>query len=175
MDIIHHSGQAFGLFENLKLAVRAGTAFHQFTHIADGMPAAEMIYHIVHKIKQLIDQYPGIYLFFFTKVNEPAIVRVGALELSPSTRVVRRNGKPVTLTQKEYALLEYLMRRPGVVLSRPMIAELVWHFTFDLASNVVDVYIKHLRDKIDDPGQPSFIQTVRGVGYTFRDPAAVAT
>jgi DNA-binding response OmpR family regulator len=107
--------------------------------------------------------------------NSPPVLRVGAIELNPTSRVVRRAGQQVTLTQKEYALLEYLMRRPGVILTRTMIAEHVWDFTFDLASNVVDVYVKHLRDKIDEPGRPSFIQTVRGVGYTFRDPEAVAT
>jgi DNA-binding response OmpR family regulator len=107
--------------------------------------------------------------------NAPPVLRVGRLELNPSSRVLRRNGQVVSLTQKEYALLEYLMRRPGVVLTRTMIAEHVWDFSFDLASNVVDVYIKHLRDKIDEPGKPSFIQTVRGAGYTFRDPSPMAT
>jgi DNA-binding response OmpR family regulator len=102
-------------------------------------------------------------------------LRVGSLELDPATRTVRRAGQPVVLTQKEYALLEYLMRRQGIVLTRTMIAEHVWDFTFDLASNVVDVYIKHLRDKIDEPGKPSFIQTVRGVGYTLRDPEKLET
>jgi DNA-binding response OmpR family regulator len=107
--------------------------------------------------------------------TSPPVLRVGGVELNPTTHTVRRRGEPITLTQKEYALLEYLMRRPGVVMTRTMIAEHVWDFTFDLASNVVDVYIKHLRDKIDDPGKASFIQTVRGVGYTFRDPEAIET
>ena len=66
-----------------------------------------------------------------------------------------------------------MMRRPSVVLTRTMIAEHVWDFTFDLSSNVVDVYVKHLRDKINEPGKASFIQTVRGVGYTVMDPEAV--
>jgi DNA-binding response OmpR family regulator len=101
------------------------------------------------------------------------VLRVGNLELNPSTRKVKRNGQAIPLTMKEYALLEYLMRRPGVVLTRTMIAEHVWDFTFDLASNVVDVYIKHLRDKINEPGKPSYIQTVRGVGYTVRDPESL--
>jgi DNA-binding response OmpR family regulator len=103
----------------------------------------------------------------------PPILRVGDLELNPATRTVKRGGRPIPLTMKEYALLEYLMRRPGVVLTRTMIAEHVWDFTFDLASNVVDVYIKHLRDKINEPGKPKFVQTVRGVGYTVRDPESV--
>jgi DNA-binding response OmpR family regulator len=101
------------------------------------------------------------------------VLRVGSLELNPLTRTVKRGGQVIPLTAKEYALLEYLMRRPSVVLTRTMIAEHVWDFTFDLSSNVVDVYIKHLRDKINEPGKASFIQTVRGVGYTVMDPGAV--
>jgi DNA-binding response OmpR family regulator len=66
------------------------------------------------------------------------------------------------------------MRRPGVVHTRTMIAEHVWEFPFEHASNVVDVYVKHLRDKIDDPARPSFIYAVRGVGYVLNDPEAAA-
>ena len=105
--------------------------------------------------------------------NGSPILRVGSLELNPATRSVKRNGQTIPLTAKEYALLEYMMRRPSVVLTRTMIAEHVWDFTFDLSSNVVDVYVKHLRDKINEPGKASFIQTVRGVGYTVMDPEAV--
>jgi len=101
------------------------------------------------------------------------VLRVGSLELNPLTRTVKRAGQAIPLTAKEYALLEYMMRRPSVVLTRTMIAEHVWDFTFDLSSNVVDVYVKHLRDKINEPGKASFIQTVRGVGYTVMDPEAV--
>jgi two-component system, OmpR family, response regulator len=107
-----------------------------------------------------------------THGSGPAVLRVGELELDPATRAVRRGGRPIALTQKEYALLECLIRRPGLVLTRTMIAEHVWDFSFDRASNVVDVYVKHLRDKLDEEGRPSFIQAVRGVGYVLRDPAA---
>ena len=105
--------------------------------------------------------------------NGAPVLRVGSLELNPSTRLVKRGAQTISLTAKEYALLEYMMRRPSVVLTRTMIAEHVWDFTFDLSSNVVDVYVKHLRDKINEPGKASFIQTVRGVGYTVMDPEAV--
>jgi heavy metal response regulator len=101
------------------------------------------------------------------------ILAVGDLQLDALTRTARRGDRSITLTTKEYSLLEYLMRRPGVVHTRTMIAEHVWDFTFDHASNVVDVYVKHLRDKLDDDGRPSFIQAVRGVGYVLHDPAAV--
>jgi DNA-binding response OmpR family regulator len=83
---------------------------------------------------------------------------------------VSRAGRAICLTAKEYALLEYFMRRAASVLTRTMIAEHVWDFSFDHASNVVDVYVKHLRDKIDVAGEPSLIQAVRGVGYVLRDP-----
>ena len=101
-----------------------------------------------------------------------AILTVGDLSLDPASRTTRRGAKLVQLTAKEFALLEYFMQRPGAVLTRTMIAEHVWDFGFDYASNVVDVYVKHLRDKIDEMEQPSFIQAVRGVGYVLRDPSA---
>jgi DNA-binding response OmpR family regulator len=97
-------------------------------------------------------------------------IAVGDLTLDPSSRTVRRGGRTIAVTAREYALLEYLMRRAGCVLTRAMIAEHVWDFSFDQASNVVDVYIKHLRDKIDAASEPSLIQAVRGVGYVLRDP-----
>lgn len=102
-----------------------------------------------------------------------ALLTVGDLTLDPSTRMVRRGGRAISLTAKEYALLEYFMRRSGSVLTRTMIAEHVWDFSFDHASNVVDVYVKHLRDKLDADGSPTLIQAVRGVGYVLRDPKAV--
>jgi len=103
------------------------------------------------------------------------VLKVGGLELDPATHGVRRAERAISLTAREYALLEYLMRRAGMVLTRTMIAEHVWDFAFDRASNVVDVYVKHLRDKIDEPSKPSFIQAVRGVGYVFRDPDTAET
>jgi DNA-binding response OmpR family regulator len=98
------------------------------------------------------------------------VLTAGDLTLDPTTRTVQRGGRPIVLTAKEHALLEYFMRRPGAVLTRTMIAEHVWDLGFDHASNVVDVYVKHLRDKIDEAGGRSLIQAVRGVGYVFRDP-----
>ncbi len=102
------------------------------------------------------------------------MITVGNLQLDPATRAVRLGDRQVVLTAREYALLDYLMRRPGIVHTRTMIAEHVWEFPFEHASNVVDVYVKHLRDKIDEKGGPSFIQAVRGVGYVLSDPATVA-
>lgn len=95
---------------------------------------------------------------------------VGDVKLDPASRTVSRGGRTIPVTAREYALLEYFMRRAGSVLTRTMIAEHVWDFSFEQASNVVDVYVKHLRDKIDVDGEPSLIQAVRGVGYVLRDP-----
>ncbi len=95
---------------------------------------------------------------------------LGPLSLDPATHVVRLDGRTIALTAREFALLEYLMRRAGTVLTRAMIAEHVWESDFDQASNVVDVYVKHLRDKLDEGDAGSWIQSVRGVGYVLCDP-----
>lgn len=97
---------------------------------------------------------------------------VGDLTLDPVSRIVRRAGERIDLTAKEYALLEYLMRNTGHVLTRSMIAEHVWNFTWDRLTNVIDVYVNHLRRKIEAPGQPRLIHAVRGVGYVLREPGA---
>jgi DNA-binding response OmpR family regulator len=102
--------------------------------------------------------------------HAPTTLRVGELRLDLATRSAQRGARTIALTGKEYGLLEYLMRRAGTILTRTMIAERVWNCTFEQGSNVVDVYVKHLRDKIDEPGKPTFIQAVRGAGYVLRDP-----
>jgi heavy metal response regulator len=108
--------------------------------------------------------------------REPVLLgttlEVADLSLDTATRQVSRAGQPVTLTNKEYALLEYLMRHPNQVLTRTMIAEHVWNFDFDTGTNVIDVHIRYLRRKIDDPHDLKLIQTVRGAGYRISaDPA----
>ena len=95
---------------------------------------------------------------------------VGDVTLDPVKRVVLRGGRRVELTQKEFALLEYLMRHVGEVLTRAMIAEHVWDFTWDRLTNVIDVYINHLRRKLEEGGEPRLIHAVRGVGYVMRAP-----
>ena len=99
-------------------------------------------------------------------VARESVLRVGDLELDRLTQQVRRAGRKVELTAKEYALLEYLMANAGRVLSRTMIVEHVWDQSFDGATNIVDVYVRHLRGKVDDPFGRKLIRTVRGVGYT---------
>jgi DNA-binding response OmpR family regulator len=102
-------------------------------------------------------------------VNRSSTVRVADLELDRLSQQVKRAGKRVDLTSKEYALLEYLMSNPGRVLSRNMIIEHVWDESFDGLTNVVDVYIRHLRKKVDDSHEAKLIHTVRGVGYAVRE------
>lgn len=95
-------------------------------------------------------------------------LRVGQVELDPLTREVTLHGEPVQLTPKEYSLLEFLLRHPNRPLSRAMIMEHVWGIRFDPGTNVVDVFINALRNKLDPAHE--LIQTVRGVGYMLRSP-----
>jgi heavy metal response regulator len=100
-------------------------------------------------------------------VTRSSTVHVEDLELDRLSQQVRRAGKRIDLTSKEYALLEYLMSNAGRVLSRTMIIEHVWDQSFDGITNIVDVYVRHLRNKVDDPHEHKLIRTVRGVGYTI--------
>jgi len=97
-------------------------------------------------------------------------VQVGDLALDTQSREVWHNGVRLDLTAKEYAILEYFMRRPNAVVTRTMLGESVWDYEFDGLSNIIDVYIRRLRQKIDRDGQPSLIQTIRGAGYRLRVP-----
>jgi two-component system, OmpR family, response regulator len=97
--------------------------------------------------------------------ERPAVLRVGDLALDPASKKVTRAGTPVDLTAKELALLEYFMRHPGEVLGRSRIIEHVWDFAYEGDSNVVDVYVRYLREKIDRPFGRDSIETVRGTGY----------
>jgi two-component system copper resistance phosphate regulon response regulator CusR len=96
------------------------------------------------------------------------LLRVGDLTLNPATRAVTRAGRPIALTTREYALLEYFMKNAGRVLTRPMIAQHVWGLDFDSESNTIDVYVGYLRRKIDTAGQSRLIHTVRGAGYVLQ-------
>jgi len=95
----------------------------------------------------------------------------GDLNVDLRSRRVKRGEKQIELSSREFALLEYFMRHPGQVLSRQQILSAVWDYSFDPGSNVVDVYVRYLRSKLDRRGEPSVIQTVRGSGYRFEPPA----
>jgi DNA-binding response OmpR family regulator len=96
------------------------------------------------------------------------LLEAGDLTLDTRTRVARRGDLTADLPSREYALLEYLLRHEGQVLTRQQILDAVWGFGFESASNVVDVYIGYLRRKLDTPGRPSVVETVRGAGYRVR-------
>ena len=100
--------------------------------------------------------------------ERPAVLRVGDLELDPAARTVARRGIQIDLTAKEFAVLELLMRRAGEVLTRTRILEHAWDFAYDGDSNVVDVYIRYLREKVDRPFGRKSIETVRGSGYRLQ-------
>ncbi len=97
-------------------------------------------------------------------------LRAGDLTLNTLTRQVWRGQRSIELTTKEYVILEYFMRHPNAVVTRTMIEEHAWDYDFDSLSNLVDVYIRRLRRKIDDEGKDSLIQTVRGAGYRLKAP-----
>jgi len=107
--------------------------------------------------------------------ERPAVVMVDDLLLDPASRSVSRAGTSIELTAREFALLELLLRHPGEVLTRTRILEHVWDFAYDGGSNVVDVYIRYLREKVDRPFGRRSIETVRGSGYRFRRETRDAT
>jgi len=95
------------------------------------------------------------------------ILKLADLELNPASREVRRAEKKINLSAREYALLEYFMRHQDRILSRSLVLEHVWDYSFDPETNVVDVYVSYLRNKIDRGFDPPLIHTMRGVGYRF--------
>ncbi|MDX8389048.1 MAG: response regulator transcription factor [Mariprofundaceae bacterium] len=105
--------------------------------------------------------------------SKAPILKIADLELDPLSRRVTRSNQPMRLTTKEYALLEYMMRNPDKVLSRTLIGEHVWDMNFDPESNVIDVYVSHLRNKVDK-GHTPLIHTMRGQGYILSEDAPPA-
>ncbi len=99
---------------------------------------------------------------------EPTTLTMADLTLDRLTRRVERAGTPIDLRPREYALLEYLMRNAGKVVSKTMIVSQVWDYSFDPGTNIVDVLVHRLREKIDKPFQPKLLQTIRGIGYALK-------
>src|SRR5687768_8074959 len=100
--------------------------------------------------------------------ERPAVLEVGELRLDPATRQAWRDGRPIDLSTKEFALLEAFMRRPGEVLTRLDMLEHAWDFGYEHRSNVIDVYVRYLREKVDRPFGLDSIQTLRGVRHRLR-------
>jgi DNA-binding response OmpR family regulator len=147
----------------LVLTARDATAekVHQFEAGADDYLTKPFAFaELVMRVKALLRRGP---------VVRSSVLKVADLELDRLTQQVRRAGRRIELTPKEYALLEYLAANPGRVLSRTMIIEHVWDQSFEGLTNIVDVYVRHLRAKVDDPFPVKLIRTVRGVGYGLGD------
>lgn len=102
---------------------------------------------------------------------ESSQLQAGTLRLDLLAQRAWRNDNLIDLPKREFALLEYFMRHPRQVLSRQQILSAVWDYDFDSESNIVDVYVRYLRNKVDEPNKPSLITTVRGAGYRFEPPA----
>lgn len=104
-----------------------------------------------------------------TPVERADVLRLADLQLNRLTQQVKRNGQRIDLTAKEYSLLEYMLCSPGRVFSRAMILDHVWDQSFEGATNIVDVYVRYLRRKVDESSHHKLIHTVRGVGYCIRE------
>jgi two-component system copper resistance phosphate regulon response regulator CusR len=115
---------------------------------------------LVVRVKALLRRGPA---------NQGGVVQVADLEINRLRQQVSRSGQRIDLTPKEYALLDYLATHKGRVLSRTMIVEHVWDQSFEGLTNIVDVYVRHLRAKVDDPYPVKLIRTVRGAGYRITD------
>jgi DNA-binding response OmpR family regulator len=109
-----------------------------------------------------------------TQSEDTTKLQIGDLVLNLINRRVSRAGNEVQLTNKEFSLLEYFMRHPDEILSRETLSEKVWEETFDTLTNVIDVYINYLRNKVDRQYEPKLIHTVRGIGYMFKTPVAAS-
>jgi two-component system OmpR family response regulator len=126
----------------------------------DYLPKPFYIEELIARIHTIVRRSSG---------HSANILRVNDLLLNLATRQVKRDTADIELTTREFSLLEYLMRSPGRVLSRLQICEHVWNYDFDPGTNLVDVYIKRLRKKIDKNWDQKLIHTVRGVGYKLGD------
>lgn len=103
--------------------------------------------------------------------NKSGLLEIADLRVDPATHFVERGGQDIKLTTKEYTLLEYFVRNPNQLITREMIEDHIWSYDFESTSNVVDVYVRRLRRKLDDPFEVKLFETVRGAGYRLRDPA----
>lgn len=126
----------------------------------DYLPKPFSFAELLARLRALVRRGPG---------ERPAVLEVGPLRLDPSTHETWRGKTRIELSKKEFALLEIFMRRPGRVLSRFDLLEHAWDYSYENRSNIVDVYVRYLREKIDRPFGAKSIETVRGAGYRLRE------
>ncbi len=119
-------------------------------------------------IEELLARIRAVLRNTFTSNSENDILTIGDIIISISSRQVTRNNEEIALSKKEFNLLEYLAKNLNIVLTRDQILETIWGYSYEGETNVVDVYVKHLREKIEAPGSSKIIHTVRGVGYVAR-------
>jgi len=149
----------------LVLTARGATAdkVHNFEAGADDYLTKPFVFaELIMRVKALLRRGP---------ITRLSVLRVGDLEIDRFTQQVRRGGRRIELTAKEYALLEYLASNPGHVFSRTMIIEHVWDQSFEGLTNIVDVYVRQLRIKVDEAHPRKLIHTVRSVGYCLSEEA----
>jgi heavy metal response regulator len=125
----------------------------------DYLPKPFAFQELVARVRALLRRRPD---------TEPALIKIADLTLDPARRMVLRGDKRIDLSPREFSLLNYFMRNPERVLTRTMIAEHVWDYDFDSDTNVIDVYVNYLRNKIDTGRNNKLIKTVRGVGYMMK-------
>ena len=160
-EILRHLRQQGSTAAVLVLTARDGTRdkVENFEAGADDYLTKPFAFaELLVRVKALLRRQPN---------HRALVLRAGDLELDQSTHQVRRAGRRIDLTSKEYALLEYLIVNSGRAVSRTMIVEHVWDESFENLTNIVDVYVKHLRTKIDEPFESKLIRTIRGIGYTL--------
>jgi two-component system copper resistance phosphate regulon response regulator CusR len=162
-EILERVRQKNSLVPILMLTARDGVAdkIKHFESGADDYLTKPFAFaELLLRVKALLRRGP---------LNRSSLMRIGDLEIDRLSQNVKRAGKKIDLTAKEYSLLEYLATQPGRVFSRTMIIEHVWDQTFQGLTNIVDVYVRHLREKLDDGHPVKLLCTVRGVGYSLSD------
>jgi DNA-binding response OmpR family regulator len=175
LDVMLPGMDGFAVAKKLR-AARVGTAILMLT-------AKDTVGDMVHGLDTGADDYitkPFSFEVLLARLRalsrrpkEPLspVLQAGSLQLNPATHEVSRAGRKVTLTRTEFALLELLIRRPGQIMTREVIQDCVWGYDRSVESNTVDAFVRLLRNKIDGPGEPELIHTVRSVGYVLREDA----
>ncbi len=172
LDVMLPDGDGFGTLRHLRakdrwMPVLILTAKDAVEDRVRGLDAGADDYlvkpfalpELMARLRALVRRTPG---------ERPPVLAVGDLSLDPATREVRRGEVPIHLSPKEFALLELFMRHPGEVLARASIMDHAWDFAFEGDWNILEVYVRYLREKVDRPFGRSSIETVRGVGYRLK-------